>query len=89
MCQASGCTEAHSKHYCRLCDDEDSDHLSKNCDTGITLYHGTTLDRLQPIAISGVWNQGPEIDLELGCILQKKGMQGKSQNIKEVVEMGL
>jgi hypothetical protein len=30
-CKVQGCTEDHSKHYCKWCKDGDSDHLSSNC----------------------------------------------------------
>ena len=30
-CKAKGCTQNHSKHYCKLCSSKDSNHLSKNC----------------------------------------------------------
>ena len=30
-CKVQGCTEDHSKHYCKWCKDADSDHFSSNC----------------------------------------------------------
>eukprot|EP01046_Picozoa_sp_COSAG06_P068993 COSAG06_NODE_18607_length_877_cov_2.715938_2_plen_180_part_01 len=30
-CKVPGCKEAHSKHYCKVCGDNDSDHFAKDC----------------------------------------------------------
>ena len=30
----SGCTESHSRHYCRVCKSKDSDHFSRHCGGG-------------------------------------------------------
>lgn len=30
-CKATGCTEFHEKHYCKICNDSDSYHLSSKC----------------------------------------------------------
>ena len=30
-CMVAGCTESHSKHYCRVCQDHDSDHFASSC----------------------------------------------------------
>ncbi|CDW78674.1 UNKNOWN [Stylonychia lemnae] len=34
------CDDNHSKHYCRICSNRDSDHSARDCPSGITLYHG-------------------------------------------------
>ena len=31
MCKVLGCTEPHSTHSCRCCENGDSDHFSMNC----------------------------------------------------------
>ena len=30
-CRAVGCTENHSKHYCKNCRNSDSDHCARKC----------------------------------------------------------
>ena len=49
--KGDGCLALHSRHYCRLCEDDNSDHLSRHCPTGTILYHGTT--RENAISITG------------------------------------
>ena len=52
--KADGCSENHFGHYCRLCDENDSDHLSRNCPQAITLYHGTKADAATNITEEGL-----------------------------------
>ena len=52
--KSDGCSENHFGHYCRLCDENDSDHLSRNCPQAITLYHGTTADAATNITEEGL-----------------------------------
>ena len=52
--KSDGCIEKHSKHFCRLCDKDNSDHLSRNCPDASTLYHGTTSDAAKNITIEGL-----------------------------------
>ena len=52
--KSDGCVEKHSKHFCRLCDKNNSDHLSRNCPHASTLYHGTTSDAAKNIIMEGL-----------------------------------
>ena len=56
MCKArrAGCLEEHSSHYCRLCEDTDSDHLSRDCPSGTLLFHGTTAHAARSITEEGL-----------------------------------
>ena len=42
--KSDGCIKNHRKHFCRLCDENNSDHLSRNCPQASTLFHGTAVD---------------------------------------------
>ena len=53
-CRADGCSEHHLRHFCRLCDENDSDHLSRNCPQASTLFHGTTADAATNITEEGL-----------------------------------
>lgn len=50
----NGCDENHAKHYCRVCESSDSDHLAMNCPKGTTLYHGTRVTSISPISLTGL-----------------------------------
>ena len=52
--KSDGCIEKHYKHLCRLCDKNNSDHLSRNCPQASTLYHGTTADAAKNIIMEGL-----------------------------------
>ena len=63
--KGDGCLALHSRHYCRLCEDKNSNHLSRNCPKGIILYHGTTVDAALSIikegfkySTDGCWGPG-------------------------------
>ncbi|CDW86720.1 interferon-inducible protein gig2 [Stylonychia lemnae] len=53
-CKANGCDQTHSKHYCKLCEDKNSNHLARNCPDAITLYHGTPFDNIKSIIDNGL-----------------------------------
>ena len=52
--KADGCIEEHYRHYCRLCEDNNSNHLSRNCPKGVSLYHGTTATAARSITAEGL-----------------------------------
>lgn len=54
MCQVQGCKEGHGQHYCRVCDNPNSTHFSRNCPQGIDLYHGTRVSNITSILSSGL-----------------------------------
>jgi hypothetical protein len=53
LCGAEGCYFNHTSHYCVVCDTWDSDHLAKNCPTGIIVYHGTKMEYALLISKNG------------------------------------
>ena len=53
-CGITACDENHSKHYCKLCRNSNSDHLASNCSTGIELYHGTKVSNISSISLNGL-----------------------------------
>ena len=55
-CKVSRCRENHLRHFCRLCKARDSDHFSSECPNGKTLYHGTQIKSIKPIAMQGFKN---------------------------------
>lgn len=52
-CRIYGCTERHQKHYCRVCQNKDSDHYAKDCPESIVAYHGTSSNVLAAIKTEG------------------------------------
>ena len=57
-CKIIKCNAEHRRHYCRLCKDNDSDHFSSECPRGKTLYHGTHIGAIKPIAMGGLKESG-------------------------------
>ncbi|TNV76669.1 hypothetical protein FGO68_gene10814 [Halteria grandinella] len=53
-CKAADCTEAHTKHYCKICKSSDSNHKARNCPQGINLYHGTKVSVISKIISEGL-----------------------------------
>lgn len=53
MCKAKHCPENHSKHYCKVCEDTDSDHCASNCPNSQTVYHGTHKKNVESIQKDG------------------------------------
>jgi len=53
-CKVSGCNGNHQKHYCRLCQNNDANHRSSLCPTGIDLYHGTRVSNISGICREGL-----------------------------------
>ena len=53
-CRVHGCTQRHNSHYCRLCEDNNSNHFSHACPQGIQLYHVTALSNIRGIAEIGL-----------------------------------
>ena len=53
MCKAKYCPENHSKHYCQVCEDSDSDHCAGNCPEGRDIYHGTKQEYAKLILQNG------------------------------------
>ena len=49
-CRVPKCKESHESHYCRLCEEDDTDHFSNQCPYGVVLYHGTRLKSIKGIA---------------------------------------
>ena len=47
-CRVLGCKEDHIRHYCRLCDQNDSEHFSRNCPDGTVLYRITNFVVVNP-----------------------------------------
>ncbi|CEM31347.1 unnamed protein product [Vitrella brassicaformis CCMP3155] len=70
---ATGCTEDHSQHYCRVCRTKDSDHRASNCPTLRAIctagrcigYHQTSTERGLQIKQSGVMQ--PSASGAAGC----------------------
>ena len=52
--KSDGCIKNRRKHFCRLCDENNSDHLSRNCPQASTLFHGTTADAVKNITEEGL-----------------------------------
>ncbi|CDW80431.1 gig2-like protein [Stylonychia lemnae] len=49
------CPKNHSKHHCKLCDDDDdANHLARDCPKGITLFHGTKISKVNSILKNGL-----------------------------------
>lgn len=42
------------KHYCRVCGENDSNHLARNCSQGTRLSHGTKVSNLSSISLNGL-----------------------------------
>ena len=40
-CKVPNCKEIHSKHYCKVCKQDDASHFSSTCPRGTIIYHGT------------------------------------------------
>ena len=53
-CKAWLCQKEHTSHFCRLCDQKDSQHLSRHCPEGVILYHGTTSSAVEIITEEGL-----------------------------------
>ena len=53
FCRVLRCRINHSKHFCRLCKEENTDHFSSDCPNGRTLYHGTHISAIPPVARGG------------------------------------
>lgn len=53
-CNVDRCRKKHRSHYCRLCEDDDSDHFASECPKSRTLYHGTRIRAVAPIAKKGL-----------------------------------
>ena len=53
-CRVSKCKLDHERHFCQLCKEENTDHISSECPNSKTLYHGTTIRVLKPISIEGL-----------------------------------
>ena len=45
--KARNCRENHSKHYCRFCEDKDSNHLAIDCPETKWLFHSTLAQNLE------------------------------------------
>ena len=48
-CKVSDCTRNHSRHHCRVCLEDDSDHRPENCPKGVDLWHGTRPEIMEDI----------------------------------------
>lgn len=42
MCQVIGCKANHQSHFCRVCQNSNVNHFSRNCPKGTVIYHGTS-----------------------------------------------
>ena len=65
-CKVDGCEKNHIKHYCRVCDQNNSDHFSRHCPEGIVLYHGTNFEVIKSIVEEGFIKSGPHSRLGVG-----------------------
>ena len=57
-CRVRECHENHSRHFCRVCKEKDTDHFSSKCPNAKTLYHGTHSGALEPIKQNGLIGSG-------------------------------
>ena len=48
-CKIFCCKEDHIRHYCRVCNQNDSDHFSRHCPNGTVLYHGIDLEIIKSL----------------------------------------
>ena len=48
------CELGHSRHFCRLCREQDTSHFSSDCPNSKTLYHGTQVEYLKSITNEGL-----------------------------------
>ena len=53
-CNVLECKERHKRHYCQLCENDDSYHFSTECPYSRTLYHGTRLSAVPTIVEEGM-----------------------------------
>ena len=53
-CKVSKCESNHAQHFCRLCEEEDTDHFSSECPRSKTLYHGTQVQYFKSISNTGL-----------------------------------
>ena len=53
-CNVLECYKIHKRHYCRLCEDDDSCHFSTEFSYSRTLYHGTRFTAVPTIVENGI-----------------------------------
>ena len=73
MCRVSGCNENHTRHYCKICRNDDVSHFAKDCPEGVVLWHGTRITSLSSISLNnGLTASGPDCRLGQGVYFAGK-----------------
>lgn len=52
-CRVFNCKENHPYHYCKVCQEKNSDHFSRHCPKSTILYHATNINNYESIKKNG------------------------------------